>query len=1250
MLHLQQAGYLETMLTRAFAAGRPRFRDLSWEADTVFRQGTVIERWREDGHGDLDGFGPMEDQLERLGATVVIAQFGRLEAMAGGAGLGAFVTAYEQLVDQFQKRASRVVLVTPTPYEKPSNPLIPDLSKRNADLALYAKAIEKLTAQRELVFVDLFTGAKPGLTDNGIHIRSEAQAHVAREIAAQLRIEVPDPTELEPLRLAVIEKHRLWYDYWRPANWKLLYGDDARRQFTRGGKDYIPFKEEWKKLLPLIAQAERRVWQIAQGGDDPGHGRPDPEVLHGDPTADVERELASFSTVDGLQVNLFASEREGLTSPLAIRWDPAGRMYVAVTTTYPHVFPGDVPNDKIIMLTDIDHDGRADHSTVFADGLNIPTGLVWGHGGVYVGQNTEVLFLKDTDGDGKADERRVVLGGFGNGDSHQTINSFIWSPDGELFFGHGDGCESRVETPWGISSLFNAGFYRFRPRRLHLVPFLEGHMGPGNPWGIAFDEWGQIFNVDGAGGVNWLSPGLVSTTHVRRFRRIGDPGGYCGIGYLDGRHLPESMHGDFVVGDFKANRVKRFSVAGEGSGYALQWKEPILQSRHRNFRPVDVKLGPDGALYVVDWYNPITCHQDDAYRDPTRDKRHGRIWRLASSAAPLKPPNLEEASISQVVEELRSSEHWTRYQAKRALTDRDPEAVAQALGAWVRSLDPKQPRYEHHLYEALGAYATIEVVEPRLLARLLRAQDPRARAFATRIVGRWHDRLDGALDLLAERISDEHLQVRMEAVVACSAIPSARSIEVAARAVDARSDGWIDYALAQAVHRLKPWWMPAFQRGDIAFSRPDQLAFVLNQTGGRDVLESLKKLVESGALNARSRSSAIASILAVGGPGELWSYGLDPKRFSTRSGQHDAATHAKALGRLIGVARFRDVRPEGDLGSALQHLIGQSHPELQANALALAGIWNVDQSQQLVVAAAKNESLPIAVRAAAFGAMVDMRLAECRALLDGYAVKPHPEALRSAAIRALATVDLETASLKAAQLFDESDLKQQDPGPILVALLDRKGGAAALSTALQSRELKPAAAKHLLRSLFATGRADHSLLGVFNLAIGASVQPPEYSQAYVKRLVADAAKQGESRRGSAVFKSMACSSCHKVSGLGGAIGPDLTAIGTTLSVERIVEELLWPSRQIKEGYSVVAVITEEGKIYQGYERRTAESRKSGDLVIQDLATRELVTIKQQQIEEKRITGSAMPTGLMALLSRSQLLDLIQYLSELGKLQ
>ncbi len=1246
MVRLQQAGHLEAALSRAFASARPKFRDLAWESDTVFGLGTVIERWRP------DGFGKRDEQFRRVGTTVVIAQFGRMESLAGRVGLERFTAAYGELITGWQKQARLIVLVTPSPFEEPPTGSIPDLSTRNVDLELYVQAIAKLAADRKLVLVDLFHRSRTGLTDNGMHIKPSAQAHVAHAIAGQLGVEFSLETSQETLRRAVIEKHRLWYDYWRPANWKLLYGDDSRRQFTRGGAKYIPFREEWQKLLPLIERAEQRVWTVADGKPDPGAKRPRPEVLHAAPQADIKAELASFAVPKGFSVNLFASDTHGLTSPLALRWDPQGRMYVAVTTTYPHVFPGDLPNDKIIRLEDTDGDGTADRSSVFAEGLNIPTGMEWGDGGLYVGQNTEILFLEDTNGDGRADRRRVLLGGFGNGDSHQTINSFIWSPGGELYFGQGDGCESRVETPWGSSDLFQAGFYRLRPRRLQMDPLLDSCMGPGNPWGVAFDGWGQIFSIDGAGGVTYLSPGQVPTTHVLKLRRIGNPGGYCGIGYLDGRGLPESMRDSFVIGDFKPNRVKRFSVRPDGAGFALDWKEPILQSRHRNFRPVDVKQGPDGAIYVVDWYNPVTCHQDDAYRDPKRDKAHGRIWRLVhteSARSVPRPKNLAKAPIGEVLEALKSPEHFSRYQAKRELTNRDPRTAALELDRWVAALDPRDPLYEHHLYEALGALETLEVIRPGLLERLLQARDHRARAYAARVVGRWHDRLDDPLGLLAERVVDEHPQVRMEAVMACAAIPRSRSIEVVARVVERPSDEWIDYAFKQAVHHLEPHWLPAFEKGELLFERPAQLAAVLNEVGGRQALGSLKKLLDGEGLDRATRSAAIAAILAVGSPDDLRLFGLDAKRFSDR-GRYNAAQHARALGHLVEAARVRNVRPSGDLVASLGGLIGQDHAGVRIQALNLAGIWEVVGTQDAVRATAGNPAFSVPVREAAFGALVALKARGGRGVLESNARAPHPLPLRAAAIRALAPLDSQLAARRAAELFGDGGLQAADARSTLAAFVNHKGGAAALATAMKSSMLKPDVARLLLKSLFATGHSDRDLLGILNRSLGASGKPPEYSETFVKQLVGDAAKSGAVVRGAVLFKNLACASCHRVGGSGGEIGPDLTAIGTTLSPQRIAEELLWPNRQVKEGFSVVQVVTVDGKIHQGYQRKTKGGGDSDDLVLQDLATRKLVTFKKENIELKKVTGSVMPRGLTAVLSRQQQLDLLRYLSDLGKIR
>ena len=264
MVHLQRAGYLETVLTDAFADVRPTFRDLSWEADTVFRQGSALERWREDGFGDWDA------QLERVGATVVMAQYGKAESMAGSDGLESFESAYNALIDGFLDHADQVVLVSPTPFEESASEFLPDLSHHNRSLARYVRATKKIAAERGLLFVDLFSDAEPDLTENGMHLKEASLQHVSETIATKLGFDVPSWDRLATLHAAVVEKQRLWFDYWRPANWKLLHGDDSTRRFTRSSHGYLTFREEWQQLVGLIEKAEERVWTVANGGEDPG--------------------------------------------------------------------------------------------------------------------------------------------------------------------------------------------------------------------------------------------------------------------------------------------------------------------------------------------------------------------------------------------------------------------------------------------------------------------------------------------------------------------------------------------------------------------------------------------------------------------------------------------------------------------------------------------------------------------------------------------------------------------------------------------------------------------------------------------------------------------------------------------------------------------------------------------------------------------------------------------------------------------
>ena len=533
MINMQREGRLEAALTERWKGAAPKFRDFAWDGDTVYFQSAERERWR------TEAFGRWRDQLDRVKATVVIAQFGKMESLEGAERIGQFVEAYGKLLDTLTAGGRRVVLLEPAPFEWEG-------AAERAAVEGYTEAIRTLAAKRGLLFVE-----------------GDDEDPVKAYIRGLTRQAEQQGAAHERLRATVQEKHRLWVEYWRPSNWKCIFGDDRARIFSKAAHGRPSIQEEWATYPDLIGRVETairkgEVWEP-----------PKPPELTGSREANIARELESFEVLEGFEVNLFADESLGIRNPLSVRWDAGGRMYVACSDVYPQVEAGVRGYDKVIALRDTDGDGRADESDVFADGLHIPTGMEVGLDRVYIGQGDELLTLRDTTGDGVADERAVLLRGFGKGDSHQTSNCFVWSPGGDLWWCQGDGIESRVETPFGVSSLFQAGVFRLRPEELRLDGLLDDFMGPGNPWGVAFDDFGQAFVIDGAGGVSYLTPASIPAKRRLRLPRIGDPGGYCGIDCIGTSTVPEEVNGSFVIGDYKKNRVSRFVTRVGRGGFQV---------------------------------------------------------------------------------------------------------------------------------------------------------------------------------------------------------------------------------------------------------------------------------------------------------------------------------------------------------------------------------------------------------------------------------------------------------------------------------------------------------------------------------------------------------------------------------------------------------------------------------------------------------------------------------------------------------
>ncbi len=957
------------------------------------------------------------------------------------------------------------------------------------------------------------------------------------------------------------------------------------------------------------------------------------------PTPDPELERQTFQLAEGLEVNLYAADPL-LAKPIQINFDAQGRLWIASSEVYPQIKPGQEATDKILVLEDINADGVADKTTVFADGLLIPTGVVPGDGGVYVANSTEMLHLVDTDGDGKADRRRVVLSGFGTEDTHHIIHTFRWGPDGMMYFNQSIYIHSHVETPWGVRRLNSGGIWQFRPETMRLEVFARGLC---NPWGHVFDRWGQSFATDGAGGegINYVFPGVVMFTYAgaKQVSPGLNPGSpkHCGLEVISGRHFPDDWQGSLVTNDFRAHRVCRFTLSEVGSGYSSKEETEIIKSTHAAFRPIDAKIGPDGALYIADWYNPIIQHGEVDFRDERRDHTHGRIWRVTFKGRPLvERPQIVEAAVPALLEMLRAPEEFTRSNAKLELKSRGASEVQPALAGWVAALDPEDPQFEHQRLEALWTYQALDLVEPELLSKLLTSPVHQVRAAATRVLSAWQERIPNALNSLTGLVADAHPQVRLEAVRALAGLGTPESVEIAMRALDQPLDRFLEHALWVTATDLQPIWLSALEAGQIDFDgNVKHLTFILQAAGSPRVVAPLMALLESGQLPAERRESVLLLIAALGGPSELRLV-LD----LALAGEVPPEQRAALLHAAASATRMRKVRPEGDL-AALAPLTGDANEALRLAAIDAAGLWKVEAASEPLAAIATGEATSETIRSAALNALASYGEGH-RDLLTELSGGGKPLATRTAAIAALAKLDVTAAAAQCIALLQ--DEPQADPAQAIVPILDRDGGAAALAAAVGEQKLVADSAKLAVRAVRSTAREEAELVAAISRAGGIATPQRKLSPAELNELLAEIEANGDPARGEVIFRRDAqnCLKCHAIAGAGGRVGPDLVSIGASAQRDYLLESILDPSAKIKENYHALTVVA-DGIITSGVKIRETDT----ELVLRDAEDREVV-VPIDAIEARKEAGSIMPVGLTDELTRQELIDLVRFLSELGK--
>jgi putative membrane-bound dehydrogenase-like protein len=932
--------------------------------------------------------------------------------------------------------------------------------------------------------------------------------------------------------------------------------------------------------------------------------------------------LAHMKVPPGFSVELVAAEPD-LVNPVAMTFDERGRIWVTESLEYPRrdAGPG---RDRIKILEDTDGDGKIDKVTTFAEGLNIPSGIAVGHGGVWVANSPDILFYK-IGPDGKAAGKpEVVVSGFGRDDTHELPNSLTWGPDGWLYGLNGVFNRSVVRQN-GKTFDFTCALFRIHPKTREFQIFCEG---TSNPWGVAFDPEGNAFVsacvIDHLwhlsetgyylrqGGpyppYTWILPSIVKHKHQKA--------AYCGIHYFDSDAYPPEYRDKLYMGNIHGNCINSDELTRDGSTYFAKPRPDLLNTDDAWFMPVSQKTGPDGCLYVLDWYDRYHCYQD-ANRDPAGiDRLRGRLYRIRYKGTPRAPQfDLVRESDDELIQRLHSPNIFFRDLAQRILCERNTPRVRAGLKKLV--LDTATPRKARmHALLALIGTGTLEADFHR---RVLDDADSGVRAWGVRAAGNF-GKVDAAVCRRVEELAhDPSPDVQLQVAIAARKLEGLNAQGVLIEVLSAcGEDKLIPAIVWQNLHPLLQ------ARAD------DFVSALINTEKARhpNVVRLLPRVVDrilGGKTNALHVVGVFNLLVAANATGE--------------KGARDVLSLLTAKvqnGELRGT--IRDALHEA-FQPALHRILdeGVAHP-LHLDAAIFALTLKDARARDAVRNGFMAHNRPEAVRLRALEALIATGDAEALDLV-AQALKDVSQSVgfRGGVLEALGKRNDPAVAELALSAYDrlEPDLRPR----VIELLTQRVAWGKRLLRAIADKQL-PASALNVNQARRLLASKDPELVKQVKELYGTVREGRNPHREKIVAEMRDFLRRtpGNAKAGAIVFKNL-CGQCHKIYGAGEDVGPDLTSNGRA-SFEQLLSNVFDPSLVIGAGYQATMVVTKSGRSVTG---RLAED--SLGRVVLKMQGGKMEVIARADVDEMSVSPvSLMPEGVETQLKPQEIADLFAFLT------